>query len=126
LAACLLVSVRLHRILFLGFALLTSSVSATNLTLYGIVDTGIATGHVSRQADAPGGDLSANNTAMTAGVIVGGSRWGIMGSESLSDDWSVHFVLEEGVMTNDGTLAQGGLGFGRQSTLGLSKSKTWV
>ncbi len=122
LAACLLVSVRLHRILFLGFALLTSSVSATNLTLYGIVDTGIATGHVSRQADAPGGDLSANNTAMTAGVIVGGSRWGIMGSESLSDDWSVHFVLEEGVMTNDGTLAQGGLGFGRQSTLGLSKA----
>lgn len=124
LAACLLVSVRLHRIVLLGFVLLTSPVSATNLTLYGIVDTGLATGHVSRQSDAPGGSLSKNNTAMTAGVLVGGSRLGIMGTESLSDNWSVHFVLEKGVMSNDGALAQGGLGFGRQSTLGVS-NKNW-
>lgn len=122
LAACLLVSVKLRCVLIIGFALLTCSVSATNLILYGIVDTGIATGKVSRQADALGGYLSGSNMAMTAGVLVGGSRWGITGSESLSDDWSVNFVLEEGVMSNDGSLGQGGLGFGRQSTLGLSKT----
>jgi GBP family porin len=109
------------RILALMLVLLTGTVFAANITLYGIVDTGLATGNVSRQADALGGYLSASTSSMTSGVLVGGSRWGLTSTENLGQEWSTNFVFEAGVMSNDGMSAQGGLSFGRQTTLGISK-----
>jgi predicted porin len=103
-------------------ALFTGSQShAANLTLYGIIDTGLSIGKASRDDIGSAGALNASNAGMTAGVLVGGSRWGITGSEPLSPDWRTEFVLESGIDSSNGGLEQGGRGFGRQATVSLER-----
>lgn len=96
--------------------------AAPTLTVYGIVDMGVYYHHVSRAASALGGAVNQSQTGTISGVL-SGSRWGIKGTEYLSGRWRATAVLEAGVNAQDGTLAQGGLGFGRQSTLSLSNPK---
>lgn len=93
-----------------------------SVTLYGILDLGLYYNHVSRGAGTWGEAISGSQAGMVSGVL-SGSRWGIKGTEPLSGDWSVNFVLEEGVNAQNGTLGQGGLAFGRQSTLAISNSR---
>ncbi|QRF63296.1 porin [Variovorax paradoxus] len=50
----------------------------------------------------------------------GGSRLGFDGAEDLGGGASAVFRLAMGINTDDGTLAQGGRGFGRESWVGLS------
>ena len=94
---------------------------ASGFKLYGIVDTGVSAGHVSRDDSTSAPALSASNAGMTAGVLVGGSRWGLTGSEDLSAQWRTEFVLESGINSTNGQLEQGGKGFGRQATLSLER-----
>ncbi|UOD51284.1 porin [Orrella daihaiensis] len=98
------------------------SMAASNLTMYGIIDLSLYYNHVSRDAGSWGPAISGSQAGMTSGVL-SGSRWGIKGSEPLSDQWSVQFVLEEGVNAQNGSLGQGGLGFGRQSTLAIANNR---
>lgn len=90
----------------------------SSLTMYGIVDLSLYYNNVSRQAGAVGGAVNESQSGMASGVL-SGSRWGIKGTEGLSNGWSVGFVLEGGINAQNGTLGQGGLGFGRQSTIGI-------
>ncbi|MGV3742995.1 MAG: porin [Burkholderiaceae bacterium] len=79
----------------------------TNVSLYGVVDVGVATG------DGGGDDgrltqLSSGNNAA--------SRWGIKGTEDLGSGLKASFVLENGFDSSDGS---GGAGFSRLAYLGL-------
>ena len=96
---------------------MTVSASAT-ITLYGVIDLGLFYNTVSRHANTLGPAVNETITGMASGVLTG-SRWGIKATEQISPDWSVTVGLESGINAQDGTLSQGGLGFGRQSTLSL-------
>jgi general bacterial porin, GBP family len=108
-------------ILGISVLFLTVPSHAGSLVMYGIVDTGVSVGSVRRAASPTSEALSASSVSMNAGVLVGGSRWGIKGTEALADQWQVGFVLERGVNSTDGQLEQGGLGFGRQATLSVER-----
>lgn len=99
-----------------------SAYAATGVTLYGIIDLSLYYNHISKSATALGPAQSGSQAGMTSGVL-SGSRWGVKGSEQLAPDWSVQFVLESGVNAQDGTLGQGGLGFGRQATLAVTNKR---
>lgn len=106
----------------LMFAPVSAAMAASSVTLYGIIDLSLYYNQISRGAGSWGPARSGSQAGMTSGVL-SGSRWGIKGNEALSDQWSVQFVLEEGVNAQNGTLGQGGLAFGRQSTLAVTNNR---
>jgi predicted porin len=81
----------------------------SSVTVYGLVDMGIV---------AERGGAAGSVTKLTSGVG-SGSRIGFKGTEDLGGGLSALFVLENGFMSDTGTLGQGGLLFGRQSYVGL-------
>ena len=81
-----------------------------SVTLYGVMDMGYV--HES------GGVNGASVNKISGGVSTG-SRLGFRGVEDLGGGLSAFFNLEMGLLSDTGGLAQGGLGFGRQSTVGL-------
>ena len=93
-------------------AILAASVSAayaqTAVTVYGVVDLGIAS---ERGANTKNSLLSGNQS---------GSRLGFKGTEDLGDGLKANFVLENGFNADAGSVAQSGLLFGRRATVGLS------
>ena len=99
----------------------SAAIAETSMTLYGVIDLSLYSQNISRAAGNWGPAINGSQTGMTSGVL-SGSRWGIKGTEQLSDQWSVQFVLEAGVNAQDGTLGQGGLGFGRQATISVASS----
>ncbi len=86
-----------------------ASAQTANVTLYGIVDTYVA----SHRAN---GVSSMNVT----GGGISGSRWGMRGTESLGGGLNAVFVTEGGFASDTGALGQGGLLFGRQAYVGLN------
>lgn len=82
----------------------------SNVTLYGVVDLGIEQTKLS-----PG----AATTRLSSG-IQSGSRLGFKGTEDMGGGLSAAFQLEMGIDASTGALGQGGLGFGRQSWVGLN------
>jgi len=91
----------------------TPSFAQSNVTLYGIIDTGV---EFVTHADASG------NSVVRMPGVTGElpSRWGIRGNEDLGGGWSTIFTLESGFNTKAGTLNQGGRLFGRQALVGLT------
>ncbi|MCG5072145.1 porin [Paraburkholderia tagetis] len=93
----------------------------SNVTLYGIIDSGInytSNVQTAKTAAAPKG---AHQIAMIEGGSAGlqGSRWGLRGTEDLGGGLKTIFVLESGLYSNNGALNQGGALFGRQAFVGL-------
>lgn len=86
-----------------------------HVTLFGIVDAG-----VSYVDNGPEGE---DRFGITHGGL-SGSRWGLRGNETLTDDLRVRFTLEGGVNTITGNTLQGGRLFGRQANVSLV-SDTW-
>lgn len=86
----------------------------TNVTLYGLIDAGIA--HVN-----PGTGGKSNFRVDTGHVA--GNRWGLRGTEDLGGGMAANFTLENGFMADTGAAGQGGLLFGRQAWAGLSFAK---
>lgn len=85
----------------------------SSVTLYGIVDAGIAyTNNVNGK----------HNFFATSGNL-SGSRWGLRGTEDLGGGLKAVFVLESGFNVFNGTLGQGGDAFGRQAYVGLSSGR---
>lgn len=82
----------------------------SSVTVYGLLDMGFV-----RES---GGIHGANVNKISGGVSAG-SRLGFKGSEDLGSGVSAFFQLEMGLLSDTGALAQGGLGFGRQSVVGL-------
>ncbi|VWC47285.1 porin [Burkholderia lata] len=97
----------------------------SSVTLYGLIDVGInyvSSAQVGRNAD--GSLAGKSQVSMSDGAMrgLGGSRWGVKGSEDLGGGLSAVFTLENGFNLNNGTLGQGGAEFGRQAFVGLSTS----
>ncbi|SAK99452.1 porin [Caballeronia pedi] len=84
----------------------------SSVTLYGLIDAGIAYTNNQR---------GAHNFQATSGKL-NGSRWGLKGVEDLGGGYRTVFTLESGFRVNDGTLAQGGREFGRQAFVGVAKT----
>jgi predicted porin len=81
----------------------------TNVTIYGVVDAGLAR--------IDNGSVTTNK--LDSG-IQSGSRIGFKGTEDLGGGLSAIFQLENGFAADDGTLGQGGRLFGRQAWVGLN------
>lgn len=89
----------------------TGAASAqTNLTIYGIVDAGIA-----YDSDVVADD---SRWRLESGQH-SGSRLGFRGTEDLGGGFKALFTLENGFNTDTGTMGQGGRLFGRQAWVGL-------
>ncbi|MDR5781142.1 porin [Caballeronia sp. LZ065] len=84
----------------------------SSVTLYGILDSGIAYIHNS------GG--KATQIAMTVGEA--GPRWGLKGEEDLGGGLKAIFVLEDGFSVGTGRLGGNNLEFGRSAYVGLASS----
>jgi len=82
----------------------------TNVTVYGVVDAGIAYTNNGN----PAGKTWSENSGMQSG-----SRLGFKGSEDLGGGMSAIFTLENGFNVDDGTMGQGNRLFGRQAWVGL-------
>ena len=91
------------------------SAQTASVTLYGVVDTYIASERVSAQGTTPSTSVSVLN----AGGL-SGSRWGLRGSESLGGGMNAIFTLENGFDSSTGGLNQGGRLFGRRAFVGLN------
>lgn len=88
--------------------------STTDVTLYGIIDLGLA---FERKHDS-GNASSDSHIGMRDGTQ-SGSRWGLRGVEDLGNGYRALFRLESGFHASDGTQGQGRL-FGRWAYLGLA------
>jgi GBP family porin len=92
----------------------------STVTLYGIIDNGIAyTNSVASSIKTQGAHRWSAATGFGSG-----DRWGLVGNEDLGGGLSAVFRLEAGFSGINGTSSQGGRLFGRQAYVGLS-SKTY-
>ncbi|QGZ65576.1 porin [Paraburkholderia acidisoli] len=96
-------------------ALVCASVchAQTSVTLYGLVDTGVA--YVTNAGGA-------HQYSMANGAH-SGSRWGLRGREDLGGGNDAIFVLEAGFNSANGAIGQNGTEFGRQAFVGLSRAE---
>jgi len=88
-----------------------TAAAQTNVSIYGVVDTGITRF-----------DNGATTTTRLDSGIQSGSRIGFRGTEDLGGGLSAIFTLENGFNVDDGTLGQGNRLFGRQAFVGLSST----
>ncbi|OZI38280.1 porin [Bordetella genomosp. 10] len=93
----------------------------TSVTLYGIVDLGVAYQQI-KGLSGTGSDKASRFGLSNGGQS--GSRWGLRGSEDLGDGLRAVFTLESGFTAGNGQMAQNSRLFGRQATLGLA-SNSW-
>lgn len=98
-----------------GLALTAGAAQAQNVTLFGLVDTGVE--YVNNIG--PGGD-SVFRMPTLAGSFA--SRWGMRGSEDLGGGLKALFHLEGGFGADSGVFQQANRIFGRQQYVGLSGS----
>jgi predicted porin len=89
----------------------------STVTLYGIVDIGIA-----YTSNSGAGTATSGKTWAMASGNESGSRWGLTGAEDLGGGLKAIFKLENGFNPNNGGLGQGGRIFGRQAYVGLSSN----
>ncbi|VVE22305.1 membrane protein [Pandoraea pneumonica] len=97
----------------------TAAHAQSSVTLYGLIDAGVA--YTSNSTTTAGASGSKNFRA-TSG-LVNGSRWGLKGSEDLGGGNKAIFVLENGFSINNGQSGQNSRMFGRQAFVGLSNDK---
>ena len=95
-----------------------TSAIAANVSLYGVLDQGLAYEHVSTK-NFFGDKTTSDEVGMVSGTNAP-SRWGLKGSEELGNGLQVSFKLENGFEGDDGTLKQDGRLFGREASLSLS------
>ena len=91
---------------------------AADVTLYGKVDLGLQ--YVNSNSDQITEEGVVNVKSDKMAVKSGnnsGSRWGIKGSEQISEGLTVGFQLENGFTADDGKIAQNGGIFSRESRL---------
>lgn len=93
-------------------ASLSSGAALAQVTVYGIVDVGVA--RVTNVNAA--GDGATKMPSLTGSLP---SRIGFKGSEDIGNDTKVVYTLESGYAPDSGTLGQGGRLFGRQAWAGL-------
>lgn len=87
-----------------------TAAAQSGVTLFGVVDIGIA-----HEKGGPEGSV----TRLDGSGMQSGNRWGVRGTEDLGGGLAALFVLESGFNADSGALGQGGLAFGRQSLVGF-------
>jgi predicted porin len=102
-----------------GVVLIASAAFAaeSDITLYGLVDLGISTTHIS--------DRDAKRSSRT-GVMSGGlsdSIFGLRGQEVLSHGWSAHFQLETLFDSATGSLSDADYFFNNSAWLGIASDQ---
>ncbi|WP_256222368.1 porin [Variovorax sp. PDC80] len=90
---------------------IVSAHAQSSVQTYGLIDLGVE--HVSGE-----GRPAISGTRMQFGTLP--SRLGFRGTEDLGGGTKANFTLEMGINADTGTIGNGGRGFGRTSTLGLS------
>lgn len=91
------------------------SALAADVTLYGRVDAGLNWTSVDYENGADSSkDYDNDSFSMKSGQYTG-SRWGLKGSEQISENLTVGFQLENGFSIDDGKLGQGSRLFGREA-----------
>jgi predicted porin len=101
----------------LSLALLGTAGAAhaqNSVTLYGVIDAGLAYVHNASGDQKQVGTLNGN---------LSGDRWGLKGQEDLGGGLKAIFQLENGFDVGTGKLNQGGREFGRQAFIGLTADK---
>lgn len=93
----------------------------SSVTLYGLIDVGIQYSTNSQTGKSGDQLQGAHQLSMADGATrgIGGSRWGLKGSEDLGGGYHAIFTVENGFSITNGTLGQGGLMFGRQAFVGI-------
>lgn len=94
-------------------AVAAATAGAADVTIYGIVDTGLGYTNINT-LDAP----TVNKFEMINGYNCG-SRFGFKGTEDLGNGYAVSFILENGFSSDSGTLGQSGRMFGREAQVKL-------
>jgi predicted porin len=114
-------SVNYFGILTICVAYSTASHAQSNVTLYGVIDSGINYTNNVQKGRSANGFTGGHQIAMIEGGSAGlqGSRWGITGTEDLGNNMKAIFLLENGFYSNNGVLNQGGAMFGRQAWVGI-------
>ena len=100
--------------LLAGFAGAASAQSS--VTLYGILDGGIAYNKVSRN-----NGVGASNFGLAYGQQ-SGNRWGLRGVEDIGGGNRITFTLENGFDLGNGTLGNSGRLFGRAAWVGIENN----
>ena len=88
------------------------AMAASNVTLYGLIETGVL---AQKATEAAADDL----TFQMKSGFDSGSRWGIKGVEDLGNGYAVGFQLEQGFDSDTGTNSSNSTGktFGREAAL---------
>lgn len=89
------------------------SAYASDVTLYGVVDTGL--GYTYSDDDVAGKSAD-HEFAMVSGQSTG-SRFGLKGTEDVAEGLKVGFVLENGFDSDTGALGESGVIFNREAQL---------
>ena len=96
---------------------LAGSAFAADVTLYGVIDTGLNYQNTKTTSDVDALKADSKNAfTMKAGQSAG-SRWGLKGTEDLGNGYKVGFVLENGFDSDTGVLGNDGRMFGREANL---------
>ncbi|WP_082102533.1 porin [Robbsia andropogonis] len=98
----------------------TQAHAASNVTLYGIIDSGAE--FLTSAASTTSG--SKQNVVRATSGNMSGSRWGFKGTEDLGGGTQALFLLENGFDATSGKTLQGSREFGRLAYVGLS-NKTY-
>lgn len=96
-----------------ALSLAAVTASASDIRLYGAVDTGFTYTH--------GYNSDVNTLEMSTGNYAG-SRWGVKGSEDLGNGAKVNFILESGFKSDTGELGKAGSLFNRESQINISSA----
>ena len=89
---------------------------AADVTLYGKIDGGLNYTHVSEESQEGAHVSSSNSDDFTfKSGQNSGSRFGLKGTEQITDGLTVGFQLENGFSVDDGKLGQGNRFFGREA-----------
>lgn len=107
---------QIHRILVAATAtaLASASALAADLTVYGVVNTGLSYTHAETSVSE-----STDTFELDSGNYLG-NRFGLKGEETISPDLKAGFILENGFSADTGSLSDGGRMFGREASLYLT------
>lgn len=97
--------------------LAAGSATATDLTVYGLLDTGLNFRSVDADNSAAWSALDGERLTMDSGMTLG-SRFGFKAVESITPGVNVGFVLEDGFDSDTGSMMTGRV-FGRESQMYL-------
>ncbi|WP_144140838.1 porin [Paraburkholderia sp. BCC1884] len=100
----------------------TAAHAQSSVSLYGLIDTGIAYSSNARLNAAKPSTGGGTQWQELAGTI-NTPRWGLRGTEDLGGGFRAVFLLESGFNSTNGTLKNGGDLFGRQAWVGISSTQ---